>query len=70
MLSLKGFIKLTVNDVTWHTDAEGESYWTPKNPRPGKSYYLQLPKIKDAVVKTKPFFMTLRQSTERRNNEP
>lgn len=66
MLNLDGFIKLTVNDVVWYTDNDGESYWTPKNPQPGKSYCLELPKIGEGgVFKTQPLLYTLRQSRER-----
>lgn len=45
MMSLNGFVELGVDDVVWYTDAEGEPHWKPKNPEPGKSYCLLLPKI-------------------------
>lgn len=44
-LNLDGFINLTMDDVEWYTDKDGEPCWRPKNPIPGESYCLMLPPI-------------------------
>lgn len=58
MLNMDGFVKLTVGDVVWLTDDDGEPYWKPKNPEPGKSYCLVLPPINTSPFQSVPLFET------------
>lgn len=66
MLNMDGFVKLTVNDVVWYTDEDGEPHWKPKNPESGKSYCLVLPKMDSCAFSTKPLFKSLRDSSDKR----
>lgn len=59
-MNLNGFVKLTVDDVVWYTDAEGEPQWKPKHPKPGERYYLQLPRVEGSFI-GEPLFMALRK---------
>ena len=66
MLNLDGLVKLTVDDVLWYTDKDGEPQWKPKNPEPGKSYCLVLPKLGGNAFSTKPVSGSLRTSSDKR----
>lgn len=47
--NLDGFIKLSLDDVEWYTDKDGEPYWKPKNPIPGESYCLMIPEMTKGI---------------------
>lgn len=64
MLNINDFIKLTVDDVIWYTDEDGEPHWKPKSPEPWKSYCLLLPKISGESFSGKPLFKALHDSNE------
>jgi hypothetical protein len=66
MINLDGFVKLTVEDVTWSQDGEGEIQWKPKNQARGKSYCLLLPTISGKSFTGKPLFDSFRNSEERK----
>lgn len=69
MMNMNGVVKLTVDDVIWYTDEDGEPHWRPKNPEPGKSYCLLIPKVSGESFSGKPLFNALRDSSDSSKGE-